>query len=114
MISSFSFETFLKTTDPYTPYSKVMTKEVVFSILFHLTAYFMAYFGLVKLFKLPYKPKAMIIFLLVVMTLGFYGRLFRVKSMFETYKKMGMEAKEAREKASDMLRTGYFTWYFLS
>ena len=59
------FETFLKTTDPYTPYSKVMTKEVMFSILFHLAAYFLAYFGLVKLFKLPYKPKAMVIFLLV-------------------------------------------------
>ena len=85
------FETFLKTTDPYTPYSKVMTKEVMFSILFHLAAYFLAYFGLVKLFKLPYKPKAMVIFLLVVMTLGFYGRLFRVKSMFETYQKMGMD-----------------------
>jgi hypothetical protein len=108
------FETFLKTTDPYTPYSNVMTKEVMFSILFHLIAYFLAYYGLVKLFKLPYKPKAMVIFLLVVMTLGFYGRLFRVKSMFETYQKMGMETKEAREKASSMLRTGYFTWYFLS
>jgi hypothetical protein len=111
---SLCFPTFLKTTDPHTPYSDIASKEVAISIVFHVAAYFFAYYGLVKLFRLPYRPRAILLFLLLAMTFGFYGRLYRVKTMFETYLEQGLDPKEAREKATTMLRTGYFTWYFLS
>lgn len=114
MMKSSCFSTFLKTTDPYTPYSAIASKEVVASIVFHTLVYFLAYCGLVRLFRLHYCPRAVILFLVAVMTLGFYGRLYRVKSMFDTYLDRGLASKEAHAKATTMLRTGYFTWYFLS
>jgi hypothetical protein len=107
------YETFLKTTDPYTEYSALASFEVIFCILVNLVFYVAAYFALTKLFGLPKKMRQVVIGLLVIMVLGYIGRLARVKSMYNVLRETHDEDK-AHKKATKQLRNAYFTWYFLS
>lgn len=107
------YKTFLKTTDPRTEYSALVSFEVLFCILVNLVFYVGAYFILMKLFGFPKKMTQVVIGLLVIMILGYIGRLARVKSMYNVLHK-DHEKEKAHKKATKQLRNAYFTWYFLS
>lgn len=107
------YKTFLKTTDPRTEYSTLVSFEVIFCILVNLVFYVGAYFILMKLFGLPKKMTQVIIGLIIIMVLGYIGRLARVKSMYNVLCEYNEEEK-AHKMAKTQLRNAYFTWYFLS
>jgi hypothetical protein len=107
------YKTFLKTTDPYTEYSALISFEVIFCILVNLVFYVGAYFILMKLFGFPKKMTQVVIGLIVIMILGYIGRLARVKSMYNVLLENG-DQEIAHEIATTQLRNAYFTWYFLS
>ena len=107
------YRTFLKTTDPRTEYSALVSFEVVFCIFVNLVFYTGAYFILMKLFGFPKKMTQVVIGLIIIMILGYIGRLARVKSMYNVLRETNEEEK-AHKKATKQLRKAYFTWYFLS
>jgi hypothetical protein len=67
-----------------------------------------------KLFGLPKKMTQVIIGLIVIMVLGYIGRLARVKSMYNVLLETYGDEDESHEMATKQLRNAYFTWYFLS
>jgi len=108
------YKTFLKTTDPYTDYSALASFEVIFCILVNLVFYTGAYYILMKLFGFPKKMMQVVIGLVVIMILGYIGRLARVKSMYNVLLETRGDEAESHEMATTQLRNAYFTWYFLS
>jgi hypothetical protein len=108
------YNTFLFTTDPDTPYSDLLSQDVLFSIVVHTVLYLVAYFVLVTLFDLPNKPLLFVATLLLIMILGFIGRLARTKGVCNILVKRGENPFAAKEAAMKIMRNAYFTWYFLS
>ena len=108
------YKTFLKTTDPYTDYSALASFEVIFCIFVNLFFYTGAYYILMKLFSFPKKMMQVVIGLVVIMILGYIGRLARVKSMYNVLLETHRDEAESHEMATTQLRNAYFTWYFLS
>jgi uncharacterized protein YacL len=107
------YKTFLHTTDPHTDYNELISFNVLFSIFVHVILYTVAYFLLTRLFNLPKKFFLFITGLIVVMILGYFGRLARVKSIYNALLEETDKAN-AREKSMNVLRNAYFTWYYLS
>lgn len=108
------YKTFLKTTDPRTEYGALVSFEVIFCILVNLFFYTGAYYILMKLFGFPKKMMQVVIGLIVIMVLGYIGRLARVKSMYNVLLETRGDEAESHEMATTQLRNAYFTWYFLS
>jgi len=106
------YKTFLETTDPYTGYDQLFSFKVTFSILVNAFLYFLAYFILTHLFNFSKKYVLFAGGILVVMILGYFGRLARTKSIYNVLLEEHDKAK-AREKAMKIIRKSYFTWYFL-
>ena len=107
------YKIFLETTDPKTEFDRLYSLDIAFSILIHLFFYVIVYMLLVQLFGLPYRPISVLFLLLVVVIVGYYGRLQRSKSIYSVLKNMGYTDKESHNKAMATIRNGYFTWYFL-
>lgn len=107
------YKTFLKTTDPTTEYQELVSINVFLSILTNGVIYLIAYFLLTRLFNLPKKFFLFITGLLIIMILGYFGRLARVKSIYNALLEETDKAT-AREKSMTIVRNSYFTWYFLS
>jgi hypothetical protein len=92
---------FYETTDPKTPYNRLFSKDVIFSILLHTILYtFLASY----IFQFS-KHLYVCILLFTLMCIGYFARLYRVKSLSIFLK----SEKEAKER----LRSAYYTWYFL-
>jgi hypothetical protein len=106
------YETFIRTTDPDTEFAQLVAPDVFFSLFLHTLVYFAAYLALVKLFDLPYYPLAFLAGIIVLMCLGFAGRLARVKGIRHSIAAVAPSA--AKREAVEIIRRGYFTWMFFS
>jgi hypothetical protein len=107
------YGTFIRTTDPDTDFAQLIAPDVFFSLFLHTLVYFAAYLALVKLFRLPYYPIAFLAGIIVLMCLGFAGRLARVKGI-RAYNEKHAKTKEDKKDAAKVIRRGYFTWMFFS
>jgi len=107
------YKTFLETTDPYTGYEQLFSSKVVVSIIVNSFLYFIAYVMLTHLFNFSKKYVLFATGIIVVMILGYFGRLARVKSIYNVLLEDHDKSK-AREKAMKVIRKSYFTWYFLA
>ena len=107
---------YLETTDPRTPYMRLIATDVVFSILLHTVAYVLIIFILKNTLNIFEKMNLfnLFFFLLIVMTLGFIARLCRSKCIMETIMKKNKNYALSLEKTKDLMNNAYFTWYFLS
>jgi hypothetical protein len=92
---------FYETTDPKTPYNRLISKDVILSILLHT----ILYTCIVSYIFKSSKPLYIFIILFTLMYIGYFARLYRVKNLSIFLK----NDKEAKER----LRSAYFTWYFL-
>ena len=104
-------------TAPETPYSRLLSLDVVFSVLLHLVAYTMALFLFVFVFNIKFSMSTYMKFTiaaLVLMILGYPARLARVKDLTDTLVDYGFDQKSARHIAVSIMHNGYFTWYFLA
>jgi len=99
---------FLETTDPDTPYSRLLRTDVLSSIFLHAILYTI----LVQLVCVTLQIKCsrtlfvrITAALLVLLTFGYIARLCRVKCLANVI--------GSQKDAADTLRNAYYTWYFL-
>jgi len=107
---------FFETTNPLTDYKRLLKSDVLFSIIFHNISYISIIYIISKIFNLNLTNemyKKIIICLFVVMILGYYLRLNRVKTLYKILIKNNNK-KIALEKSKSILNNGYFTFYFLA
>ena len=52
-------------------------------------------------------------FLVVVMSLGYVGRLARSKSIYQYYIARGFSREQSLQKAIELMHFGYYRFYFL-
>lgn len=105
---------YLETTNPLAPYSSLISSEVLFSVIFHTVAYLIIYVALSYFFL--GKPRSFGYFpvvLFFIMLFGYFGRLYRAKTMYNALLKEGYHSHKALEETRNYMRTGYFTYYFL-
>jgi len=107
------YNTFLVTTDPLCPYSRLFSLDVALSIAINLFLYVLGYLFIVFLFKLPDRKILILQTLIVIMSLGYVSRLARTKGIYKVLSEK-MDKHAAREESMSVIRNGYFTWYFLS
>lgn len=103
------YSLFLKTTDPSTPYSSLLSIRVGVSIVFHSLLYTCVVYGLTlvfSFFKLNISLMQLFFVFVVIMSVGYVGRLARVKHVAE---RIG-----SKEAAMEIVRKEYFVWYFLA
>jgi hypothetical protein len=110
---SLLYNTFLETTDPYSPYSRIISLDVAVSIVINIILYYIAYLGLIYFFHVPKNNTMFLVIILCIMILGYFGRLARTKGIYKSLVSK-MDPELARYKASKVIRESYFTWYFLS
>ena len=109
-----SFKVYLDTTNPEASYSSLFSTDVLLSILFHSVAYVLIINGILLLFdKKVIAFEVLFLILVIIMILGYIGRLYRAKTILNEFVEMGYTKEESIEKTSDFMRTGYFTYYFL-
>jgi len=109
-------EIYMETTNPKTNYSRLLHIDIAVSILLHTIAYITMFFIVTKLFKVKVSQDIyfkLVIFLLVIMSLGYFGRLYRVKSLYASLLKRNMSEKDALESTKNMINNAYFTYYFI-
>ena len=100
---------FLKTTDPSTSYLRLLSFDVLSSIVFHSLLYTFIVYCLTRMFsffKLNITFMQMFLVFIVIMCVGYVGRLARVKHVAE---RIG-----SKEAAMEIVRKAYFVWYFLA
>jgi len=104
---------FLDTTDPRTKYTRLMAIDVGFCIVINIALYIVFYYILIHVFRLPNRMTFLVGCLIVIMTLGYIGRLSRSKSVFRVYLERGDSHEDAYWKTVKDIRRAYFTWYFM-
>jgi hypothetical protein len=102
---------FYDTTDPDTPYSRLVSLDVIANIILHAFIYstflyvVCHLFGYIHVLRKPQEWIPLFIGLIVFMWIGYVGRLCRVKCLART---LG-----SNEDAMRQLRNAYFVWYFI-
>ncbi len=107
---------YLDTINPLTPYSRLCSLDVLCSIVLHMILYITFIYVIVHVFSIKLVPKQytnIVYCLLVVMCLGYIGRLARSKSLYIALLTKGASQKQALKNTIDIMNNGYFTYYFL-
>lgn len=109
------FEVYLKTTNPATHYRDLLSTGVLVSLILHTILYCIIFYGLIAFFgaKMIKQYLYFPLLLVIVMILGYVGRLYRSKSIYKTLLHLGLNKQNAIKQCSKYMRTGYFTFYFL-
>ena len=105
---------FIETTEPETPYIRLLSIDTLTSIIFHIFLYICFVYVFGYIFDMKFSSNVymrLVIILFVIMVLGYVGRLSRAKYLCKVLTEKGI--KEPREKSKQMIRTGYYTPYFL-
>jgi len=108
---------FVETTDPNTDYIRLMSMDVVASIIFHSVSYIILVFLFAFIFSLKISVSSylkLFIFLIVIMIFGYIFRLGRSKSLKQVFINKGLHEDDARIHAMELIHKGYFTYYFLA
>ena len=107
---------FFETTAPESEYSRLLSLDVLFSILFHSVLYILFFHLVGYIFNIKFsKETCMKLFIafIVIMVVGYPARLMRVKCLRNTLMGYGFDEKTARHIAVSMMNNGYFTWFFM-
>lgn len=116
MLNIFS-RIFLETLDPKTEYKRLFSPDIAISILFHTIFYLIILLLITKFSGMKITTngwKRITLFLLLIMTFGYFGRLYRSKSIYETLMLEGITEDEARKKTKEIMINGYFVFYFFA
>jgi hypothetical protein len=106
---------FFETTNPNTSYNRLLNIDVLLSIIFHTLSYLLVIYIFSFLFNVKINKDTYIklaLFFIIVMTLGYVARLYRVKSNYN-YLKSIYGNKEALNITNTLTYNGYYTYYFL-
>ncbi len=108
---------FFETTNPNTSYNRLLSLDVLVSIIFHTIAYILIIYIISIIFNMKTNKNTYIkvsVFLIIVMILGYIGRLCRVKSIYNYYNQVGYNDKESTVMSMKLLHNDYFKFYFLA
>ena len=110
------FETFLHTTDPRNGYLSLVDFDVFLSIIAHAIFYCILFVVLCRVvsIKSPYKCRNIFCILIGVMIVGYIARLYRSKTIYRVFLENQYSNEDALEETRRYMKTGYFTFYFLS
>lgn len=107
---------FFETTAPESEYSRLLSLDVLFSIVFHALVYMLVVHLVGYIFNIKISKEICIkifIAFIVIMVIGYPARLMRVKCLRNTLMDYGFDEKTARQIAVSMMNNGYFTWFFM-
>ena len=107
---------YLDTINPESPYSRLVSTDVLFSIVLHACFYLVIIILASKIFnfKLTNKIYFHILFTLhIIMILGYIGRLARSKSIYYNLRQRGENKNQAKDNTIKIMHNAYFTYYFL-
>ena len=106
---------YFKTTNPETQYKELLSRDVFVSIIFHTISYLI----LVKIFSFIFSIKIsnnsyfkLFLFLIIIMSLGYIGRLYRSKNIYNYYLKYNNKSN-ANLLTRQLINQDYFKFYFL-
>jgi len=110
-------ETYYQTTSPKTSYKELISMNVGKSIFFHTVIYI----GFLYLLQFVSNIKiiegrhlfSLILFLIMIMILGYLGRLMRAKAIYEKESTLSNE-EDALKNTKHIMDNAYFTWFFLA
>lgn len=107
---------YLDTINPITSYSRLCSLDVLCSIIMHTILYLIIIIVIANIFSLKISSlvyRNIVFFLIVVMCVGYIGRLARAKSIYNALLKKNVKQDEAKRYTMDIMNNGYFTYYFL-
>ena len=107
---------YLETINPTVSYNRLCSLDVLCSIIVHTILYLLFIIVISNIFSLKISfntYKNIVCFLLVVMCLGYVGRLARSKSLYNVLLNQNIKQNEAKRYTIDIMNNGYFTYYFL-
>ena len=116
MCNSFT-KIYFETINPSSDYSRIISKDVLVSIIFHTIAYVVTLFTFMKIFNIKLSKSIYVnvtVFLLLLMTFGYFARLSRSKSIYNYLIKNGKTEKASEEETIKLMGNGYFRFYFLA
>ena len=104
-------EVYLQTTDPNLPISKLISANMMFSVLFHTILYFAffnaaSYIFFGKLLSNVINTR-LFISLFVIMFFGFFARFIHVKEIYSAY---NYDLQKTRRHLDKL----YISWIFIS
>ncbi len=110
-------ETYYQTTNPKTDYKELISMNVGKSIFFHTVIYigFLYLLQFVSNLKIVEVKHlfSLTLFLIMIMVLGYLGRLMRAKAIHEKELTLSNE-EDALKNTKHIMDNAYFTWFFLS
>lgn len=107
---------FFETTAPESEYSRLLSLDVLFSIVFHALVYMLLVHLVGYIFNIKISNEIcmkLFIAFIVIMVVGYPARLMRVKCLRNTLIDYGFDEKTARHIAVSIMYNGYFTWFFM-
>ena len=116
MLKTFS-KLFFETVDPKTEYKRLFSPDVAISIIFHSIFYLIILLLVTKFTGMKITGdgwKRITLVLLLIMISGYFGRLYRSKSIYKSLMLEGNNENEAREKTKELMKNAYFVFYFFA
>ena len=107
---------FFETTYPKTSYYRLLSVDVLLSIIIHILAYVAIIYLLSFIFEFKINKNIFFkitSFLLIIMILGYFGRLAGVKSIYKYLINKGKNEEESISISMNLLHKDYFKFYFL-
>ena len=107
---------YLDTVDPKTNFKRLFSKDVLISIVLHTIIYLAVIYAFTLIFDIKLSSKVytkISIALLIVMVLGYFGRLARSKSIYNAHIARDFSEEDARKNTINLMNHGYFKFYFL-
>ena len=107
---------YLDTVDPKTNFKRLVSKDVLISIVLHTIIYLAVIYAFTLIFDIKLSSKVytkISIALLIVMVLGYFGRLARSKSIYNAHIARDFSEEDARKNTINLMNHGYFKFYFL-
>lgn len=107
---------FFDTTNPTTSYNRLFSIDILLSIVFHTLSYVLIFYIISNIFNIKNDTNLynkLTIFLIIIMTLGYFGRLCRVKSIYNYLINNGYNEKDSITISMELLHKDYFKFYFL-
>jgi len=107
-----------ETSDPRSEYGRLVTTDVVASIVVHVVLYIGAIFLLQHFTRIRIvndkQPIRLAVILGIIMCGGYIARLCRVKAIYHVNRSSGYNEEVSLKMARDQINQGYVTWYFLA
>jgi len=108
---------YAETSDPRSQYPRLARVDVMASIAIHVCLYIGFVLALQKVTRLSIVSDknlpALALALVLVMSLGYVGRLCRAKAIYHYKRSTMLSEDQALRETRQQMDQGYVTWYFL-